>query len=91
MEIQKTRKETRRKLEDICDELEDSGITARPLIYVGDADKEIDRAAHECKASLVVLGSSSRSAWAERWLGSTPRTVAEESPYPTLLIPPAKA
>jgi nucleotide-binding universal stress UspA family protein len=91
MEIQKTRKAARSKLEDICEELEDSGISARPLIYVGDADKEIDRAAHECKASLVVLGSSGRSAWAERWLGSTPRTIAEESPYPTLLIPPAKA
>jgi nucleotide-binding universal stress UspA family protein len=91
MEIQKTRKATRSKLEDICDELEASGISARPLIYIGDADKEIDRAALECKASLVVLGSSGRSAWAERWLGSTPRTIAEESSYPTLLIPPAKA
>jgi nucleotide-binding universal stress UspA family protein len=40
---------------------------------------------------MVVLGSSSRSAWAERWLGSTPSKIAAESPYPTLLIPPAKA
>jgi nucleotide-binding universal stress UspA family protein len=91
MEIQKTRKVTRRKLEEICDELEASGIDARPLIYVGHPDEEIERAAQECKASMVVLGSSGRSAWAERWLGSTPRSIAEESPYPTLLIPPAKA
>ncbi|MDJ0783073.1 MAG: universal stress protein [Desulfosarcinaceae bacterium] len=91
MEIQRTRKVTRHKLEEICDDLEASGITARPLIYVGDPDEEIERAAQECKASLVVLGSSSRSAWAERWLGSTPRQIAEKSPYPTLLIPPAKA
>jgi nucleotide-binding universal stress UspA family protein len=91
MQIQKTRKVTRHKLEAICDELEASGITARPLIYIGDPEEEIERAAQECKASMVVLGSSSRSEWAERWLGSTPRKFAEKSPYPTLLIPPAKA
>lgn len=91
MEIQKTRKVTRRKLEAICDDLEASGITARPLIYVGDPDEEIERAAQECKASMVVLGSSGRSSWVERWLGSTPRHIAEKTPYPTLLIPPAKA
>jgi nucleotide-binding universal stress UspA family protein len=91
MEIQKTRKETRGKLEEICDDLEASGITARPLIYIGEPDEEIDRAAQECKASMVVIGSSGRSAWAERWLGSTPRNIAEKSPYPTLVIPPAKA
>lgn len=91
MQIQKTRKVTRHKLEAICDELEASGITARPLIYIGDPEEEIERAAQECKASMVVLGSSSRSEWVERWLGSTPRKFAEKSPYPTLLIPPAKA
>lgn len=91
MQIQKTRKVTRHKLEAICDELEASGIPARPLIYIGEPEEEIERAAQECKASMVVLGSSGRSAWAERWLGSTPRSIAEKSPYPTLLIPPAKA
>jgi nucleotide-binding universal stress UspA family protein len=36
---------------------------------------------------MIVLGSSGKSAWIERWLGSIPKEIAEESIYPTLLIP----
>jgi nucleotide-binding universal stress UspA family protein len=39
---------------------------------------------------MIVLGSSAKSARVEKWLGSTPRKYAEESIYPTLLIPPEK-
>jgi nucleotide-binding universal stress UspA family protein len=40
---------------------------------------------------MIVLGSSAKAAWVEKFLGSTPRKISEESIYPTLLIPPEKA
>ncbi len=89
MNIQKLRKETRQKLEEICDMFEEAGIDARAHVYVGDPDEEIEKAARDCQASMIVLGSSAKSARVEKWLGSTPRKYAEDSIYPTLLIPPA--
>ena len=90
MEVQKLRKETRQKLEEICDTIETAGIDARAHVYIGDPDEEIEKAARDCQASMIVLGSSAKSAWVEKWLGSTPQKYAEDSIYPTLLIPPAK-
>ncbi|MFC1882469.1 universal stress protein [Thermodesulfobacteriota bacterium] len=90
MEIQKTRKETRQKLEEICTIFETEGIDARAHVYIGDPDDEIEKAARDCQATMIVLGSSAKSAWVEKWLGSTPQKYAEESIYPTLLIPPEK-
>jgi nucleotide-binding universal stress UspA family protein len=91
MGIQKIRKEARNKLEEICETLEAAGIKAREHVYIGDPNEEIEKAARDCQATLIVLGSSAKTAWVERWLGSTPRKIAEESIYPTLIIPPEKA
>jgi len=90
MAIQKTRKETRTKLAKICAVFEAEGIEAREHVYIGDPNEEIEKAARDCQATMIVLGSSAKTAWVEKWLGSTPRTIAEESVYPTLLIPPEK-
>ncbi len=87
MEIQAIRKETRNKLEEICDIFEAENIRADAHVYIGDPDKEIEKAAREHQASLIVLGSSGKTAWVERWLGSTPQSIAENSTYPTLLVP----
>jgi nucleotide-binding universal stress UspA family protein len=91
MAIQKVRKERRRKLDEICDRLEAAGIRAESHVYVGDANDEIEMAARECQSTMIILGSSSKSAWVERWLGSTPLKIAENSVFPTLIIPPAKS
>ena len=91
MAIQKTRKETRSKLAKVCAVFEAEGIEAREHVYIGDPNEEIEKAARDCQATMIVLGSSAKTAWVEKWLGSTPRTIAEESVYPTLLIPPEKA
>ena len=91
MGVQKARKVIRQKLDEICETLEDAGIEATPHVYVGEPEQEIEKAARECQASLVVLGSSSKAGWAERWIGSTPRNVAERSMFPTLIIPPEKS
>jgi nucleotide-binding universal stress UspA family protein len=87
MDIQGIRKKTRKKLEEICDMFEDGGVKADAHVYIGNAEQEIEKAAREHQASMIVLGSSGKTAWAERWLGSTPQSIAEESIYPTLLIP----
>jgi len=91
MAIQKTRKDARKKLEVICESFEAAGIKAREHVYIGDPDEEIEKAAKDCQATMIVLGSSAKTAWVEKFLGSTPRKIAEESIYPTLLIPPEKA
>jgi nucleotide-binding universal stress UspA family protein len=88
--VQKVRKEARAKLEAICDRLAGVGIDARSHVYIGDPTEEIERAARECQATLVALGSSSKAEWVERWLGSTPQSIAEKSDYPTLIVPPQK-
>jgi nucleotide-binding universal stress UspA family protein len=90
MEVQETRKETRQKLEEICDILETAGTEARSHVYIGDPVQEIEKAARECQATMVVLGSSGKGAWVEKWIGSTPQAIAEKSVYPTLLIPPER-
>ena len=88
--ISKTRKEARNKLEKICESFEAAGIKAKEHVYVGDPDEEIEKAAKDCQTTLIVLGSSAKSAWVEKWLGSTPRKIAEESIYPTLIVPPER-
>jgi nucleotide-binding universal stress UspA family protein len=87
MEIQRKRKDTKKKLGEICDIFETVGIKAKAHVYIGDPDQEIEKAARECQATTIVLGSSGKAAWVEKWLGSTPQSIAENSIYPTLLIP----
>lgn len=89
MAVQKARKTTRSKLDTICDQFEEKGVNARVHVYVGETISEIEKAARECRATMVVAGTSGKSNWREKLLGSTPRTLAEKSPFPTLLIPPA--
>ena len=90
LDIQQLRKEKRGQLTKICDELEAEDIPCRPHLYVGEPVPEILRAAREFNASMIVMGSSGTSVWRERWIGSTPRTIVEKSPYPALIIPQAK-
>ena len=87
MGIQAIRKDTRKKLEEICDVFVSEGVKADAHVYIGEPDEEIEKAAREHQASMIVLGSSGKTAWVERWLGSTPQSIAEKSIYPTLLIP----
>ncbi len=89
-EVQKVRKAERKKLDALCDELESFGIEARPHVYVGDPQKEIEKAAKEYQASMVILGSSDKAAIVERWVGSISKNIADKSIYPCLLIPGKK-
>ncbi len=87
LNIQQLRKEKRKELEKVSEGLEDKGIRTRSHVYIGDTVEEIERAARECQSTIIVMGSSGRASWIERWIGSTPRTIAERSPFPTLIIP----
>lgn len=89
-EVQKIRRAERKKLDLLCDEFEDAGINVRPHVYVGDPQKEIQRAAKEYQASMVILGSSDKAAVWERWVGSISKNIADKSAYPCLLIPGKK-
>ncbi|WP_300458943.1 universal stress protein [Desulfobacula sp.] len=89
-EVQKVRKAERKKLDDLCDELEESGINARAHVYVGDPQREIEKAAKEYQASMIILGSSEKAAVLERWVGSISKNIADKSIFPCLLIPGEK-
>ena len=90
MGIQKTRKENRKKLEALCDDLEDEGITAKPHVYIGDTLSEIEKAARECQSSMIIAGSPAKRSWTDRWGTSISKGLAEQSIFPVLLIPPAE-
>jgi nucleotide-binding universal stress UspA family protein len=87
MAVQKARKETRKKLEEICDTLVAKGMHARAHVYVGNTASQIERAARECQATMIIAGTSGKGSLKERWIGSTTRILAEKSIFPTLLIP----
>lgn len=89
-EVQKVRKKERKKLNALCDELEDLGIKARSHVYVGDPQKEIEKAAKEYQASMIILGSSDKAAIIERWTGSISKNIADDSIFPCLIIPGRK-
>jgi len=89
-EVQKVRKTERKRLDALCDELEDMGIKARSHVYVGDPQKEIEKAAKEYHASMIILGSSDKAAILERWTGSISKNIADDSIFPCLIIPGKK-
>lgn len=88
--VQMVRKKERKRLDDLCDEFEEAGISARPHVYVGDPEKEIIKAAKEYQATMIILGFSEKNAILERWMGSISRNVADNSVYPCLLFPVKK-
>jgi len=90
MAIQKTRKQNRQKLEAICEHFENAGIDARSHVYIGETVPEIEKAAQECSATMIITGTTGRSAIRERFAGSVPRALTETSAFPVLLIPPEK-
>ncbi len=88
--VQNVRKKERKRLDDLCDEFEEAGISARPHVYVGDPEKEILKAAKEYQATMIILGFSEKYAIVERWIGSISRNIADKSVYPCLLFPVKK-
>ena len=90
MEVQKIRKENRQKLEADCNFLRDQGIISEQHLYIGDVVEQIKKAVQERDASMVVVGTTGKGSFRERWLGSVPRLLAEEYNLPVLIVPPDK-
>ncbi len=88
MTVQKARKETRSRIQEVCEAFENDGIHAIPHVYAGKPVDEIEKAARECQATLIAMGSSARGAWKERFIGSIPAALAVKSIFPLLLVPP---
>lgn len=87
MEVQKIRKENKQRLDETCEIFRAEGIDAEEHLYVGNVTEQINRAAHERGASMIVAGTTGKGPLKERWLGSVPKSLAEESEFPTLLVP----
>jgi nucleotide-binding universal stress UspA family protein len=87
MVVQETRKVTRKKLDEICTQFTSMGVSARGHVHIGDSLREIEQAAQEHHASMVVLGMSRRAGWQERWMGSIPKTLMDRLSIPVLIVP----
>lgn len=66
--------------------LADAGIEARSAVVPGRPLAAIMEFADQQRADLVVVGSSSRPAVAERLLGSVPLDLIEKSSRPVLVV-----
>ena len=55
----------------------------RPIVILGKV-QEIEKAAKEYQASMIILGSSGKESWTDRLLGGIPQKIAEKSIYHTL-------
>ena len=70
----------------------DSAVTEKTkaifIETIGNPLLEIENAAKEFNASMIITGTSTTGSLKERLLGSTPRSLAEKSVFPALLFPP---
>jgi len=87
MEIQAIRKKSRQKMEEVCDAFRDVGIEADSHLYVGATCEQLEKAAQEREATMIVGGTTGKQPLKEIFLGSTAKKLAERSAFPTLLIP----
>ncbi len=87
MSVQSYRKTCRQRLRTVTDALVQAGLDARSHLSIGDPYQEIEKAARERRASMIVTGCSGKRTWHERIIGSVPRLLAEKSDLPTLIVP----
>jgi len=84
--LKKMERENRRRLGELCNSLEGEGIEAESHLYIGDLT-QIENAARERETTLIATGTTGKSAWQARWLGSVSQRLAEVSELPNLLVP----
>lgn len=78
--------EAERKLQKLADEARERGIQAGTLIRHGNAAKEINKAALDVDADLIVLGSHSRRNIWDVLLGNTAESVSRRAYCPVLIV-----
>ncbi len=86
-ELQKIEKENKKRLEEVRLTFEGAKVEADTHLYVGPVVEQIETAAREINATMIVTGTTGKGAWRARWLGSVSHEVAEKLDLPTLLVP----
>jgi nucleotide-binding universal stress UspA family protein len=86
-EVHTLENETRDKLESYCDRLKSAGIDVENHLGAGNVSEEIIRMSRECEASMIIMGTTSKSRLHELFLGSNSHQIAQTSELPTLLVP----
>ncbi len=87
MSIQRTRKEARQQIDEICDQFEAAGISTDPHVYIGDPAEEIEKAAKELRCSLMVVGAGGESKWLGRRVKNVATALSEQLNIPMLMVP----
>ncbi|MBN2396913.1 MAG: universal stress protein [Deltaproteobacteria bacterium] len=87
MEIQSLRKENKQKLEEVCSLFEKEGIEAESHLYVGSTFEQIEKAASEREATMIVAGTTGKNPLKEIFLGSVATKLTKHSMLPSLLVP----
>jgi nucleotide-binding universal stress UspA family protein len=87
MEAHKVERENKKRLDEVCDTFVQQRFDARPHLYIGDTEEQIQRGAGEHRATMIVLGTRQTSAWKEKWSGSISHSLAEKSELPLLIVP----
>ncbi|MBC8459153.1 MAG: universal stress protein [Deltaproteobacteria bacterium] len=87
MEAQKVERKNKKRLDEVCDVLIKEKFDARPHLYIGNTEEQIEKGASEHRATMIVLGSRRKSIWKEKWSGSVSYSLADKSELPILIIP----
>jgi len=87
MEAQKLERKNKKRLDEVCDVLVKEKFDARPHLYIGNIEEQIEKGASEHRATMIVLGSRRKSIWKEKWSGSVSYSLADKSELPILIIP----
>jgi len=87
MEAHKLERENKKRLDNVCDVLAKERIDSRPHLYIGKLEEQIEKAASEHRATMIVLGAKRKSVWKEKWSGSVAHSLADKSELPVLIVP----
>ncbi len=87
MEAQKLERDNKKRLDRVCDLLVNERFDARPHLYIGKTEEQIEKAASEHRATMMVLGTKNRSIWKEKWTGSVSHSLADKADLPVLIVP----
>ena len=87
MEAHKVERENKKKLDEVCDIFIKERFDARPHLYIGNTEEQIERGASEHRATMIVLGTRQTSMWKEKWSGSVCHALAESSELALLVVP----
>ena len=87
MEAHKLERGNKKRMDEVCDILIKEKFDARPHLYIGNIEEQIEKGASEHRATMIVLGSGRKSIWKKKWSGSVSYSLADKSELPILIIP----